>query len=52
MTSTRPRTVVVVICVVICVAICVGGCACNPAALAHNIATQMIVLWLIVDGLS
>jgi hypothetical protein len=48
MTSTRPRTVAVAIGVVICV----GDCACNPAALAHNIATQMIVLWLIVDGLS
>src|ERR1035437_6506285 len=40
MTSTRPRTVVVVTCVV--------ACAGNPAAPAHNIATQIrILLWLI-----
>ncbi len=41
MTSTRPRTVVVV------------ACACNPAAPAHNIATQIkILLWFIVDSSS
>jgi hypothetical protein len=49
MTSTRPRTVVVVICVVIGV----GGCACNPAALAQSIATQIRIFpWLIIDGLT
>src|SRR5258706_2290749 len=45
MTSTRPRTVVVVTCDV--------ACACNPVTPAHNIATQIkILLWLIVDGSS
>src|SRR5271169_2343544 len=43
MTSTRPRTVVVAARVV--------SCARNPAAPAHNIATQIkILLWLIVAG--
>src|SRR5258708_3439172 len=44
MTSTRPRTVVVTR---------VVACACNPVALAHNIATQIhLLLWLIVAGSS
>jgi hypothetical protein len=43
MTSTRPRTVVVVTWVV--------TCACNPVAPAHSIAAQIqLLLWLIVDG--
>src|SRR5258708_4272743 len=45
MTSTRPRTVVVVSCDV--------ACACNPVAPAHNIATQTnILISLIVDDSS
>jgi hypothetical protein len=45
MTSTRPRTVVVVTRVV--------ACACNPVAPAHSIATQInTLLWFIVDGSS